>query len=313
MTLHDLPQDQPTSYNPFQNSFKLEKTNAHIEQALHYKFAFKKIESMFEKGKLCDVRLLCNNKTVEIRAHRVILSSVSDYFYAMFTNNLAESFKTDIEINDIDGDSLRVLIDYVYTGKIELNDSNIFSILSAANFLQLDNVLKFGCDFLCKNLGISNCVSIYRFSEQQSLNTLKEISYKYLLENFENLASNLELLNELEKNELAQLFADEYLNISKEEFVYETLFKWVELNKDERKDSISQLLAKVKLPLLKANFLAKQIENNQFLKNNCDCQSLMLEAMTYHLIPEKFITSPSVRTTPRKSTVRKSPILIRVV
>ncbi|CAF0835232.1 unnamed protein product [Brachionus calyciflorus] len=287
----------------FFNSFKLNQPNSKINTSSHYNFAFKKIESMFEDGKLCDVRLLCNNGTLEIRAHRVVLSSISDYFYAMFTSNLAESYKTDIEINDIDGETLKILIDYIYTGKIDLNDTNIFSILNAANFLQLENVVKHGCDFLSNNLNISNCVSIYRFSDQESLTYLKSISFKYLLDNFEKLASNNELLNELDESELADLFDDEYLNISTEEFVYEILFRWVDMNKEKRINSISKLLAKVKLPLLKASFLTKEIETNQLLSNECKCQSLMLEALIYHLMPEKFTSSPIPRTTPRKSTV----------
>lgn len=302
MTLNDSEPNKTVSRS-FNYSLKPDKGSIHLDQAVHYNLAFKKIESMFQDGKLCDVSLLCNNGTVEIKAHRVILSSISDYFCAMFTNNLAESFKNEIEINDIDGESLKILVDYIYTGKIELNDANIFAILNASNFLQLENVVTLGCDFLCKNLNISNCVSIYRFSEQQSLSKLKEISYKFLLDNFEKLAFNTEFLNELEADELEQLFHDEYLNISTEEIVYESLFRWVEMNKEERKKSLGRLLANVKLPLLKANFLATQIENNEFFANNCKCQSLMLEAMAYHLIPEKYITTPNMRTTPRKSTV----------
>lgn len=269
----------------------------------HYSNSFQKIKNMFYDGKLCDVKLICNNKNIEIKAHRVILSSISDYFYAMFTNNLAESFKSEIEINEIDGNALKTLVEYIYTGNIDLNDSNVFSILNAANFLQLDNVVKYGCDFLSNNLNISNCVSIYRFSEQQSLYQMRNVAYRFLIDNFEKLAGNNELLNELNENELGELFDDEYLNISNEEFVYECLFRWIEMNKDVRLDCLPNLLAKVKLPLLKATYLTKEIETNQLLSSDCRCQSLMLEATIYHLIPEKFTTCPISRTNPRKSTV----------
>lgn len=271
----------------------------------HFFNAFKHIQNMYSDNKLCDVTLMCNNKQIRINAHRVILSSASDYFYAMFTNNLAESFKNEIEINEIvDGHALKSLVDFIYTGKIELNDSNVLSIVSASNFLQLNTVLRHGCDYLANSLNISNCLSIHRFSEQHLLQSLKTVSYRYLLDNFECIANNNELLNEFTEAELSDLFDNEYLNVTNEEFVFETLMKWICLNNsNDRKASLGRLLSKIRLPLLKAYFLTKQIENNKLLFNNSDCQSLLLEAAVFHINPAKFHHTQISRTIPRKSTV----------
>ena len=83
----------------------------------HFEGAFKRIYQMYVDRKLCDVTLLCNDKQIEIRAHRIILSSVSDYFSAMFTNNLAETFQDQIEIS-ADGEALKLIIEFIYTGKL---------------------------------------------------------------------------------------------------------------------------------------------------------------------------------------------------
>jgi kelch-like protein 1/4/5 len=267
----------------------------------HFTNAFKKILELYYDRKLCDVTLLCNNREIEIHAHRIILSSVSEYFCGMFTNNLAETFKDQIEIIG-DGEALKIIVEFIYTGKIELNDTNVFQILSAANFLQLSIVIKHCCDYLSKNLNIHNCVSINRFSRQQSLKQLNSSSYKYILDHFEKIGANTELLNGLSEIELLELFDDEKLNVIKEEFVFESLLKWINLNKEARFGSIGKLLAKIKLPLLEASYLTKQIENNKLLSANSECQSLMLEATLYHINPDKFRSSPIARTQPRKST-----------
>ena len=181
---------------------------------------------------------------------------------------------------------------------------NVFSILNAALFLQLQSVIKIGCDYLKSNLNITNCVSIRRFSDEQSLNDLKDIGFKYILDNFEQIALNEDLLNELTVNEISELFESEYLNVSSEEIVYETLMKWINLNKEKRTESLANLLTNVKLPLLKSSYLTKQIETNKLLSINISCQSLILEAVTYHLNPDKFTSYPIERTNPRKSTVK---------
>lgn len=81
----------------------------------HFIEAFKRIVEIFQDNKLCDVTLICKDD-VKINAHRIILSSVSDYFKAMFTNNLSEAFKNDIEMTNMDGNALKALVDFIYSG-----------------------------------------------------------------------------------------------------------------------------------------------------------------------------------------------------
>ena len=50
-------------------------------------------------------------------------------------------------------------------------------------------------------------------------------------------------------------------------------------------------------------FLADHVENNALFKDNLECQELIMEAMKYHLLPERRLSMQSCRTKPRKSTV----------
>jgi len=50
-------------------------------------------------------------------------------------------------------------------------------------------------------------------------------------------------------------------------------------------------------------FLADHVENNALFKQDIDCQDLIIEAMKYHLLPERRLSMQSSRTKPRKSTV----------
>ena len=187
-------------------------------------------------------------------------------------------------------------------GKIDLNEENVFQVLSSGNFLQLNIVSEHCCEYLSKNLCVENCLLIHRFAKEQSIVKLEQAAFTYMLDNFERLVNSPLLLNEFTDAELVKLFEDENLNVNMEEFVYEALMTWINLNKEERVDKLAKLLAKVKLPLLEASFLTKEIENNELLLNNIECQALMLEATIYHINPDKFRMSPIFRTIPRKST-----------
>lgn len=49
--------------------------------------------------------------------HRLVLSSVSDYFAAMFTSDVREAKQDEVKLEGIDPDALWVLVQYAYTGK----------------------------------------------------------------------------------------------------------------------------------------------------------------------------------------------------
>lgn len=47
---------------------------------------------------------------------RLVLSAVSDYFAAMFTNDVREAKQEEIKMEGVDPDALKALVRYAYTG-----------------------------------------------------------------------------------------------------------------------------------------------------------------------------------------------------
>lgn len=47
---------------------------------------------------------------------RLVLSSVSDYFAAMFTSDVREAKQDEVKMEGVDPDALWVLVQYAYTG-----------------------------------------------------------------------------------------------------------------------------------------------------------------------------------------------------
>ena len=68
---------------------------------------------------------------------QVIISSLCDYFNAMFTNELAETHQEVVTINNVDPDALEALINYAYTSKLEIRVNTVESLLASACLLQV--------------------------------------------------------------------------------------------------------------------------------------------------------------------------------
>ena len=67
---------------------------------------------------LCDVVLVLPGPR-RIPAHRIVLSSASDYFSAMFTNDVLEATQNEVNMKDVDPDAMTSLVQYMYDGEFE--------------------------------------------------------------------------------------------------------------------------------------------------------------------------------------------------
>ncbi|GAA6068206.1 kelch-like protein 2 isoform X1, partial [Tachysurus ichikawai] len=100
-----------------------EKQSAVTVNPRHMKKAFRIMNELRSQSVLCDVTIVAED--VEIAAHRVVLAAGSPYFRAMFTGEMSESRQKKVRIKEIDGWTLGILIDYVYTAEIQVTEENV--------------------------------------------------------------------------------------------------------------------------------------------------------------------------------------------
>ncbi|XP_036372588.1 kelch-like protein 5 [Megalops cyprinoides] len=269
-------------------------------QALsHAEHTFRKMETYLRRKQLCDVVLLAGER--RIPAHRLVLSSVSDYFAAMFTSDVREAKQEEVKMEGVDPDALWALVQYAYTGRLELREDTIENLLSAACLLQLAAVVQACCSFLMKQLHPSNCLGIRSFADAQGCQDLQRVAHNYTMEHFLDVIRNQEFLL-LPATEIEKLLSSDDMNVPDEETVVGALLGWVHYDTAERQEHLPGLLAHIRLPLLTPQFLA-DMESNPLLRDSVECQRLVMEAMKYHLLPERRPLLQSPRTRPRKATV----------
>jgi len=61
----------------------------------------------------------------KIAAHKVILASHSNYFNKMFIGNFKDSEILEVKNVEITPNSLELLLDFLYTSQLKINDSNV--------------------------------------------------------------------------------------------------------------------------------------------------------------------------------------------
>ncbi|NWR68688.1 KLHL4 protein, partial [Centropus unirufus] len=274
-------------------------SDEYFQSTNHAEQTFRKMENYLQQKQLCDVLLIVGDQ--KIPAHRLVLSAVSDYFAAMFTNDVLEAKQEEIKMEGVDPDALKALVRYAYTGILELKEDTIESLLAAACLLQLSQVIEACCNFLMKQLHPSNCLGIRSFGDAQGCTELLKVAHTYTMEHFTEVIKNQEFLL-LPANEIAKLLSSDDINVPDEEAIFQALMLWVRHDLQNRQRDLGMLLSYIRLPLLPPQLLA-DLENSPMFADDLECQKLLMEAMKYHLLPERRSMMQSPRTKPRKSTV----------
>ncbi|XP_071453237.1 kelch-like protein 5 [Hetaerina americana] len=271
----------------------------------HAECSLKRMEDYLNQERFTDVTLIAGNR--RIPAHRLVLSAASEYFSAMFTGALREAGEDEVTLVDLDPDALQTLVHYCYTGWVELREECVETLLVSARILQLPPVVSACCSFLLKQLHPSNCIGIRLFADAQSCPGLCEAAHKYTSEHFMEVIANQEFLL-LPADEVATLLVSDDLNVPSEEIIFHALMSWLHHDPEVRSKEASRLLGLVRLPLLSPAFIADNVATEPLLAEDVECQSLVMEALTFHALPErrpKLMLQLHPRAHPRKATLGK--------
>lgn len=211
-----------------------------------------KLHSLRKENSMCDATLSVGGK--EFPVHRIILSASSSYFQVMFTSGMAESYLDHVEIHGIHADIFSSILDFIYTGQVEVNEDNVQQLLPASKMLQVEDIEVMCCEFLKHELDSSNCVGIYQFSDAHSCSPLSKSALDFIHRNFVDVSKQDEFL-QLTKSALLQLLESEELKIECEEQVFEAAMRWALHDLTRGREALGQILERIRLPLISPKFL----------------------------------------------------------
>uniref|UniRef100_A0A8C6T135 Kelch like family member 10 n=1 Tax=Neogobius melanostomus TaxID=47308 RepID=A0A8C6T135_9GOBI len=213
----------------------------------------------------------------EFPIHKVILCSSSSYFRAMFENG-DHLHNRDFTIGGISPEVMSLVLDFIYTGNVNLSGSNVQALVLAADMLLLENLVEFCFDYMERHMYPENCIGIWKFSDVIISPTTRHLAWRYILRNFEEVAVCDEFL-QLTGQELTSVIETDELNVKSEAPVFDAIVHWTNHALEERKGEFPQLLTKVRLSLMTFSYMRRNVMQNALVETNYDCMNTVVEAM----------------------------------
>lgn len=222
------------------------------------------LKELLNENKLIDCILKVEDRSIP--CHRLILAACSPYFREIcFSEDGKEANKTEVVLENLDPNVMEVILNYMYSAEIDINDNNVQDILAVSNRFQIPSVFTVCVNYLQKKLSKKNCLAIYRLGLVLNSVRLAMAARDYIADRFESMATDEDFL-ELAPLELFAIVGADALNVENEEVVFESVMRWIRKDKEKRMKSLGEAFDCVRFRLLPEKYFKDKVEKDDLIK-----------------------------------------------
>ena len=125
----------------------------------------KRLNMLRGQDYLCDITLVTKDDK-EFKAHRNVLSAASPFFFKLFQSDMKENREGIVRFEEISGAVMEDVLEFIYTGSVEVTQENCKDLIAAANYLLIPGLKKLSGRFLEQQITTSNCVATFYFADR---------------------------------------------------------------------------------------------------------------------------------------------------
>ena len=197
-------------------------------------------------------------------------------------------------LRETDADAVHLLIEYAYSGRLDITATNAQSLLATASLLQMTTVQKACAKFMETQLDETNCVGIQCFASVHCCEELYVKAKEFIEKNFNKVCKTEEFL-ELPLDKAVDIVSSDELNVEKEETVYESIVSWVNHDLKSRRQHLGELMLHLRFPLMCVKFLSDTVYPNPMLLESEKGRVLIRNIRMFLENPEKVYSASNAK------------------
>ena len=240
----------------------------------------KRLHIQRKNEQFCDVVLeVCNGENqARFNAHRIVLCAASPFFYSALNNDMKESKEGLIRLQDTSKVAIEELLDYLYTGHVNVTQHNAFDLLKIADFLVIPSLKDVSSKFIIQTLSSSNCLMVYYLAVNYRCIELQEEARDFVFGNFTSVVEHEDFLN-LTLKEVEEWILSDEIRVRGEEDVFQAVVKWAEKRGSGDREKFFDLFRHVRLIYLSRNYVLNEIFPHPLVTNDKACTAFVLDAV----------------------------------
>ena len=223
------------------------------------------------------------------------MASSSDYFRAMLSHDMLETREEFTDLKELTVRGMEPLLEYAYTGKLDLNLSNVTDVMSGATFLQIQGAVELCVTFLKENMNFDNAEDLLKIGDMFSVPDLKEFYRSYLLKHFLAFCKSDAFLR-IDYESLADYLSDDGLKTTSESILFHHCVNWYNHDVKSREVDVHKVFEKVRLSIDGWPLIHEASHTEPFI-NNPKCKEIVEFHENYMMeATKRYINNTSCRT-----------------
>ena len=223
----------------------------------------------FKENELTDVTLLVQGR--KYQCHKLVLSVGSEYFRTMFTSRFQEASQNEIELRDINASAFESVLQYIYSGKVEITAENVEQLLNIACMMHLA-ALKSACCKLYKSfMSLDNVIEHINVAEKFSAEELTHACAELLVKNFKRVKGTF---NSLPIDALSIVLNHNSLPVDSEKEVATAVLQWLKAN-DADAASVEKLVPAIRLTELDPFYVNFTLLQSDVIRKSCKVANML--------------------------------------
>lgn len=202
-------------------------------------------------------------------AHRLVLAAGSDYMQALLCEDRFEdSTKEAIQLPEMKACHFRVVLEWIYERRCEVEKSMITDVLEMACRLQCVDLLRSLEKTIADDVLMpETCLEMWDFAERMQLPYLVAKAMNKAAACYEKLTDSM-AFNALPAARLSTLLANKSLEAD-EEIIFISVLSWVKAqNEPPTEDELGEIFENIRFSLMSSQFIANDVEREEVLLGN---------------------------------------------
>jgi len=138
-------------------------------------------EGLLRDEQFANFWIVCGEETFS--CHRAVLASRSSFFRALFNSQMDESKSGKMVVVDMSTDTIRDVLMYIYSGRVEEIDNKAMDLLEAADRFDLPGLKKSCEECLIGTLDKENVLDLFVLADLHNAVELREAAKTLIVDN----------------------------------------------------------------------------------------------------------------------------------
>ncbi|XP_078366174.1 kelch-like protein 7 [Oculina patagonica] len=240
----------------------------------------KRLDNQRRNEQFCDVILEIGSgdDQARLKAHRIVLCAASPFFSNAFNSDMKEKKEGVIRLEETNKAVMEEVLEYLYTGHVDINEHNAFDLLHMADYLIVPSLKELSSKFILQTLSSSNCIKAYYSAESYQCPGLQKSARDFTLANFMVVTQSDDFLN-LSVTQVEEWISSDDIMVKAEKEVFQVIVKWMERDESRTYQSLFELFCSVRLVYVSRNYVFNTILPHPLVKGSAACTKRVLDAM----------------------------------